>query len=182
MKMKKPKSVLFATIVAAALIVGGTASSPAFASEGLTETPYDPTVEVTPSPLLDELEELAEVQSEAEVQELFDSGVPAEFLVDTSGDEWVLVAGIAKVNTIQPFALTQLGPGCSGTSMCLQNSYPWGYVGTGTLNGSWTNVHYIAAGDRKGRFQASGGSGTILQPGVAFNLSPKVHFTQIQRY
>lgn len=182
MKMKKPKSVLFATIAAAALIFGGAASSPAFASEGLIEEPSDPTVQVASSPLLDELEELAETQTETEVQELFDSGVPAEFLVDTSGDEWQLLAGIAKGNTIQPFALSPVGPGCSGTSMCLKNNNPNGYTGTGTLNGSWTNVHYIASGDRKGRFQASGGSGTILQPGVAMNLSPKVHFTQIQRY
>lgn len=109
MKMKKPKSVLFATIAAAALIVGGTASSPALASDGIIEEPSDPTVQVTPSPLLDQLEELAETQTAAEVQELFDSGIPAEFLVDTSRDEWELVAGIAKINSIQTYALSQLG-------------------------------------------------------------------------
>lgn len=180
--MKTFKSLVSAGVVTAALIVGAAASSPAFASEGLIKEPSKHTNQGGSSPLLDQLEELAETQSEAEVQELFDSGVPAEFLVDTSGAEWELVAGIAKENVIQPFALQVVGPGCSGTSMCLMNAYPNGYTGTGTLNGSWKNVHYIAAGDRKGRFQSAGGSGTILQPGVAFNLSPKVHFTQIQRY
>lgn len=107
MKMKKPRSVLFATIAAVAIIAGGTASSPAFASEDLLQELSDPTVQFAPSPLLDLLEELAETQTEAEVQELFDSGVPAEFLVDTSGDEWELVAGIAKGNSIQTSALSQ---------------------------------------------------------------------------
>ncbi|WP_017794081.1 hypothetical protein [Leucobacter salsicius] len=107
--MKKPKSVLLATIAAAALIVGGTASSPAFASGGLIENPSDPTAQVAPSPLLAELEVLTETQAEADVQALFDSGVPAEFLVDTSGDEWELVAGIARGNPVQTYALSQLG-------------------------------------------------------------------------
>lgn len=59
-------------------------------------------------------------------------------------------------------AVSQLGPGCSTTSVCLirTDGTPIGYDGTGTLNLTQSNIRTVMAGTRATTFKLS--SGTVV--------------------
>lgn len=147
-----------ASLLATASIAG---TAPAFAETGLVELPQVVQGDAPPDPVLAHLEEIARTQTDAEIDQIVNSGMPAELLVDTSGDDWEITAAVVK-RAATGRALSQSGPGCSGTSMCLKNTKPYGFVGSGTLKRQFANVNYIAAGDRKGNSLTRSGKGVVL--------------------
>lgn len=100
--MKVSKPAMWTGAVVALSVVAVTASSPALAAVGSIQEAPKVTNQITSSDLRERLEELAETQSEAKVMALYDSGAPAEFLVDTSGAEWKIIAGIPKTAPPHP--------------------------------------------------------------------------------
>ncbi|WP_041582773.1 hypothetical protein [Xylanimonas cellulosilytica] len=120
------------------------------------------------------LEDLAETQSAEQVAAIYDSGVPAEFLWDPEANEFLAAVEIAP--TISTFAITALGPGCATGSVCMRNSsnLHYGYIGTGTLSGTWNSINYMYAGNLTTRFTYKNGTGTQtveLKAGVSATLS-----------
>ena len=69
------------------------------------------------------LTELSHIQTQEEINQIFDSVVPAEFLWDPETNEF-----LAAVTVFDPY-LSILGPGCSTTSACLRNTQntPFGF-------------------------------------------------------
>ncbi|MDF9875624.1 hypothetical protein [Cellulosimicrobium cellulans] len=106
------------------------------------------------------LEDLADTQSPDQVAEIYRSGERAEFLLDPETNE--LVAAVKIEPTFSPFAITPLGPGCATDSVCLRNSggTNFGYIGTGTLSGTWNSIRYMAPGNRTTDFTYKNGSST----------------------
>lgn len=100
--MKVSKPAIWTGAVVALSVVAATVSSPALAAVGSVLEAPKTTDQITSSDLRERLEELAGTQSKAEVMALYDSGAPAEFLVDTSGAEWQIVAGIPKTAPTHP--------------------------------------------------------------------------------
>ncbi|MEN2741620.1 hypothetical protein ABCS02_27870 [Microbacterium sp. X-17] len=130
----------------AVLMAAGAGPGVAVADEGLTPDSVPPIV-ATNSGYVDQLEKLVGTQSEEEIEAIENLPGPVQLLVDSETGE--TLAAIPEQITLSR-ALTLVGPGCSTTSMCLKNSVPNGYQGTGSLSGSWKRVPQVATGDRAG--------------------------------
>lgn len=164
--MKKMSGTLIAVLVAVGLAAvpggaasaddGGTAASGALAgARGSAE------VQRT-------LQQLAGEQSTDEIEAMMASGLPVEVAYDLETEVFTAAVWVYEADVNR--AISQLGPGCSATSVCIRNSVPHGYIGTGTRAGPWSNVNYLFAGtDRATNFRFSGGGGIELQRSVSWS-------------
>ncbi|MGK5440435.1 hypothetical protein ACSNN7_01185 [Micromonospora sp. URMC 105] len=117
-------------------------------------------------------------QSEEQIDRIAKSGHKVQLLVDSESGK--ILAAIDTENTITPFALTPLSPGCSTTSLCMWNSVPNGYIGTGSLSGTWSSVYKYATGDKIGTFRYNGLDWTH-NPYTTVNLTTRETITYIAR-
>ncbi|MGC4885583.1 hypothetical protein [Micromonospora sp. DT227] len=118
-------------------------------------------------------------QSEEQIDRIANSGHKVQLLLDPKAGK--ILAAIDTESTFTPTALTRLGPGCSTTSLCMLNSVPNGYIGTGSLNGTWSSVYRYMTGDRVGTFRFNGVDWTH-NPNTTVNLPTPETITYIARY
>jgi hypothetical protein len=121
---------------------------------------------------------LAGSQSKQEIDRIANSGHKVQLLVDPKAGK--ILAAIDTERTITPSALTRLGPGCSTTSLCMMNDVPNGYIGTGSLSGTWRSVYRYATGDRIGTFRYNGLDWTHAAY-ITINLTTPETITYIAR-
>lgn len=169
-----PSRILMAALAAIALVLGLGATS-ASANDGLT--PVNKSILVPD--YTEMLWSLVGSQSEEEIDRIANSGHKVQLLLDP--DAGKILAAIDTESTVTPNALTRLGPGCSTTSLCMLNSYPNGYIGTGSLYGTWSSVYRYATGDRSGTFRFNGLNWTH-KAYTTVNLPTPETITYIARY
>jgi hypothetical protein len=165
-----------AVLATAATMVGLSYVSPASASadDGLS-----PVSESTLVPDYTEmLWSLAGSQSQEEIDRIANSGHKVQLLVDPKAGK--ILAAIDTESTFTPSALTRLGPGCTTTSLCMLNSVPNGYIGTGSLSGTWSSVYRYSTGDRIGTFRYNGLDWTHAAY-ITINLTTPETITYIAR-
>lgn len=122
---------------------------------------------------------LAGSQSEEEIDRIVRSGHKVELLLDPRAGK--ILAAIDAEGTFTPSELIWLSPGCSTTSLCMLNGVPNGYIGTGSLYGTWPNVYQYRTGDRTGTFRYNGLDWT--HPAwLTVNLTTPATITYIARY
>jgi hypothetical protein len=148
----------------------------AVADEGLTPDSA-PSAVATNSGYVDQLEKLVGTQSEEEIEAIENLPGPVQLLVDSETGQ--TLAAIPEQITLSR-AITIVGPGCSTTSMCVKNSVPNGYQGTGSLSGSWKGVTQVATGDRAGTFTWNGINNSWAARST-LNLTGGVTVTKISR-
>ncbi|MEV0398371.1 hypothetical protein [Polymorphospora rubra] len=168
-----PSRMLMAALAAFALVLGLGATS-ASADDGLS--PSNKSILVPD--YREMLWSLVGSQSQGQIDEIANSGHKVQLLVDSESGK--ILAAIDTERTITPSALVWLSPGCSTTSLCMRNNLPWGYTGTGSLNGSWPNVHRYDTGDRIGTFRYNGLDWTH-NPWTTVNLTTPETITYIAR-
>lgn len=115
------------------------------------------------------LEDLSGTQSQEEIDALAElSGTTVLWDPDTGED-----LAAVRVVTAQPFAIGVVGPGCSGSSMCLttSNGTPNGYTGSGVRTINLNSVVRAYAGDRIGSLTPSSGAIKVLKKGVTVSFS-----------
>ncbi|MFE9203852.1 hypothetical protein [Micromonospora sp. NPDC007230] len=169
-----PGRMLMTTLAAIALVLGLGATS-ASADDGLS-----PSNKSTLVPDYTEmLWSLVGSQSEEEIDRIANSGHDVQLLLDPKAGK--ILAAIDTESTFTPSALTRLGPGCSTDSLCMLNSVPNGYIGTGELYGTWSSVYKYATGDRAGTFRYNGLDWTHPAR-TTVNLPDRETITYIARY
>ncbi|MEU3454282.1 hypothetical protein ABZ671_11865 [Micromonospora sp. NPDC006766] len=144
-----PGRMLIAAVAAFALVLGLGATS-ASADDGLS--PFNKSILVPD--YTEMLWSLVGSQSDEQIDRIANSGHEVQLLLDPKAGK--ILAAIDTESTFTPSALTRLGPGCSTDSLCMLNSVPNGYIGTGSLYGTWSNVYKYMTGDRIGTFQFNG--------------------------
>lgn len=137
------------------------------------------------------LTDLAGTQSRDLIQAAINSDRPIEMLMAPNSVTPVAVVELAE-GAVAPLAITPITPGCGSTSspnVCLHRqaaAWPttktyYGFSGTGTLTGSWTNTVYAYPGGLTTVFGTSAGS-VVLRSGVSATWAyPGVHVTGITR-
>jgi len=147
-------------IVAAALLFG---AGPASAStseqdEALvlpSSTSYDVAVSI--------LREEAGSQSETSIEETGALASPTIHVEEYVDEEGQVVAAVAIKRPANARAVWWESPGCSSTGACItMNGRQYGYNGLGSLNGSWSGVSRIAAGNRTTGLWSGGTSRIVL--------------------
>jgi hypothetical protein len=94
----------------------------------------------------------------SEQVELLESDAPATVLMDANSGEILAVKeGIAP--SIES-RITELGPGCSTTSLCLHGKYKVGFQGAGTKYGSWGGIHGVMTQGTEAKVTLSNGVST----------------------
>lgn len=158
--------------VAAAMVAGFTAAAlPATASEvpsGIT--PVEGLPAPTSDPYLDameKLEPLVGTQTEAEINQIANSGEQVELLVDD--DNKIIAAYVVEQPDFQLFAISPRGPGCAVGDACAFNGTNNGWFGTGHLAINVKNVTRISAGSYLTTFNR-GASGDFVTPNQAKNF------------
>lgn len=121
------------------------------------------------------LNELRNVQTRSDIGRIVRNGGPSQLLVDSRSGE--VLAAIA----LPLRALSSVGPGCSGISLCMCGGSPYGYTGSGSLSSSWKSIASVSAGDRQSAFVWNGAQRTYGAYATAHLTSP-VTITKIQRW
>jgi hypothetical protein len=171
---------VFAGAVAIALATTLAVAAPASAGEKPSSLKPVATEQVPSLDYVPYLEALAPIQTEEEIETVMASDGPVELLVDSATGD--VLAALAPDDLMVPFALSPLGPGCSTVSPCMARSggISYGYIGTGTLNGSWSPIFQVKTGDRAGAFTWNGIRNAYPAQRTV-NLTSTVTITKIER-
>lgn len=127
------------------------------------------------------LEDLSKTQTDDEIENIIAAGGPVELLVETETGE--VLAALNPSTVLSPFAITPVGPGCSTTSLCMTNTsnIPYGYQGTGSLNGTWASTKQYKTGNRSGAFTYNGLRWAHASL-TTINLTSPATITKIERW
>lgn len=172
-----------ALVAAATLLLAGFVASatPAFAeTSGSSLAPVESAAVSDAPDYRAELEAIAGTQTPQEIDAIASSGEAVQILVDSATGE--VLAALEPEQVMSPFALSPVGPGCTTTSLCMRttSNVPYGYTGSGSLNGTWGSINKVTPGNVSGAFTWNG-LRNAFAANVTANLTSPVTVTKIER-
>ncbi|MBW0254429.1 MULTISPECIES: hypothetical protein [unclassified Cellulomonas] len=127
-----------------------------------------------------ELDALAAVQSEDEVDAILNSGQQVQALYDVEAGEYV--SAFVEEPTIVTRAITQRGPGCASGDACIVNK-TIGFYGTGqlTFKSSISGVTKVSAGNKVTTWWRSATVGVYQNVNVTTTFTSPITLVSITR-